>query len=146
MKTSKKTILYRLFKMGKIPKALRPGLESEGMLVCDEGIGGWIIMKDFRAPGKRSKYRMTGFSGFLAITRKRIIAYAYGRRMINVAFEDARIYALNVKLVNPNRIECAFESSTFHRDWSGRITVRFNTPKAAEFLGVFNKMVAEQKG
>ena len=143
MKTRKKTILYRLFKVGGIPQQLRPRLESEGMLVFDEGIGGWIVMKDFRAPGKRSKYRMTGFSGFVAVTRRRVIAHAYGRRMLNVPFDDSRIYALTVKLVNSNRIEWSFESSVFHSDWSGRITLRFNTPKANEFYDIFTRMVPE---
>ncbi len=35
-----KTILYRLFKAGGIPDKLRPVLESENIVVCDEGING----------------------------------------------------------------------------------------------------------
>jgi hypothetical protein len=60
----KKTISYRLFSIGGISKKLRPVLEKEGMLVCDEGIRGWFVTKNFKAPGKRFWYRQEGFSGF----------------------------------------------------------------------------------
>lgn len=129
----KKTILYRLFKIGGIPKKLRPVLESEGMLISDEGIGGWLIMKDFRAPGKRFKYRMEGFSGFLAVTRKRIIAYSYWKAILNLPYDASAPAEIQSRLVNPSQIELSFESSIYHEDWSGMITLRFNTPKAKEF-------------
>jgi hypothetical protein len=38
-----KTLLYRLFGLGRIPRHLRPLVESEGIVVADEGIGGWFI-------------------------------------------------------------------------------------------------------
>jgi hypothetical protein len=41
----KKTTLYRLFGVGSVPKKLLPVLETEGVVVLDEGIGGWFITK-----------------------------------------------------------------------------------------------------
>ncbi|MBW1982393.1 MAG: hypothetical protein JRJ12_14350 [Deltaproteobacteria bacterium] len=136
----KKTILYRLFKIGRIPKELRPVLAAEGVLVCDEGIAGCITTRDFRALGKRCKYRLTGFSGFLAIRRRRLIAYAYWQRLINVQFEDGKLSAIHAKLINRNRLELSFESSIFHEDCSGRIALRFKTLRAHEFYDVIEKI------
>jgi hypothetical protein len=49
----KKTLPYRLFGLGRIPRQLRPMLESEGIVVADEGIGGWFITKHVNGPGRR---------------------------------------------------------------------------------------------
>jgi hypothetical protein len=129
----KKTLLYRLFKVGAIPAKLKPVLDAEGMVVCDEGISVWLIMKNVRAPGKRFIYRMMGFSGFLAITRKRVIAYAYGRRLINIDVHSGKLAAVQAAVKNSSRLELTFESSIFRTDWSGAITLRFNTLEAKRF-------------
>jgi len=128
-----KSILYRLFKLGMIPKELRAVLESEGIIVYDEGIRGRFITKDFKAPGKRFKYRRVGFAGFLVITRKRMIAYAFSRRVINIPFENSKISAITAELVNPNRINFSFNSSEFRKDWKGTIDLQFDTARAQEF-------------
>lgn len=119
-----------------MPKRLRPTLESEGLLLCDEGIGGWLIMKDLKAPGKRFKHRMEGFTGFLAITRKRLIAYAYWKRIVNIDFEDNKIAALDVAMPTLQRLELSFDANVFQPKWEGRITLRFHTPKASDFYSV----------
>ncbi len=132
-----KTILYKLFKIGGIPKNLRPMLETEGFVVYDEGISGSVFMKDFKSPGRWAKHRKEWFTGFLAVTRKRVIAQAYGKRIINTPLDHEKFQSIEVKLVNPGRIEFAFESSDFHSNWSGWIVLRFNTLKAQEFYRVF---------
>ncbi len=129
----KKTLLYRYFKIGGIPKKLRPVLESEGIVVSDEGIGGWVFLRDFRAPGKRFLHRITGFSGFLVITHRRIIAYAYWKPVINVPVDDPRVSAIKSALLDPEHLELSLESSIFHADWQGRIVLKLNTSKARSF-------------
>lgn len=136
----RKTLLYRFFKIGGIPKKLRPVLESEGILVCDEGIGGWVIMKDFRAPGKRFRHRIAGFSGFLVITHKRVIAYVFWKPVINVPVDDPRVFELKSELVGPDLIELSFESSAFDSKWQGRFVLSLSTLKAREFHSAINSL------
>lgn len=128
-----KTLLYRLFGIGGIPKKLRPVLETEQIVVSDEGVGGWYITKDFTAPGKRSINRKEGFSGCLAVTKKRLICYTYGKRQINISVDDPKISAFYVEIVKPQTMAVSFESSLFHDDWKGVITLLFKTEKAQEF-------------
>ncbi len=90
-------------------------------------------MKDFKSSGKRAKHRKEWFSGFLVVTRKRIFAQAYGKRIINIPLDHEKFQSIEIKLINPGCIEFAFESSDFHSDWSGRIVLQFNTPKGQEF-------------
>jgi hypothetical protein len=141
MEYMKKTILYRLFKVGGIPKTLRSVIESEEIVVCDEGIGGWMLMKDFRAPGKRFKRRMDNFVGFLVITQKRILSHLYGKPILDILLDDPKVSAIQTELTNPNQLELSFESSLIQENWSGRITLRYNTPKAKEFYGILSKIV-----
>ena len=93
-----KTILYHLFKLGGIPKKVRPVLEAEGLVIYDEGIGGWMVARKFKAPGKRFRHRWKGFSGFLAITEKRIVSYAYFHPQINIPLDDPRLSSLHTEL------------------------------------------------
>ncbi len=129
----KKTLLYRLFRIGGIPGMLRLALEAEQILLCDEGIGGWLITQDLKAPGKHFKHRREGFSGFLALTRRRLIACGYGKRLINVPIGGRGFSDIRCELVAPESIELSFDAAEFQGDWNGMITLRFNTPKAEQF-------------
>ena len=41
-----KTILYRWFGLGKIPERERMALESEGIVLAEEGVGCTVTMKN----------------------------------------------------------------------------------------------------
>ncbi len=99
-----KSILYRLFKIGAIPKDLRPVLESEGIVVSDEGMGGWFITKNFKAPGRRSLYKKSRISGCLIVTKKRVICCTFGRQQISILVGDPKMSFLHAKLVKAQTI------------------------------------------
>lgn len=128
-----KTLLYRVFGIGKIPKKLRPVLGDEGIEVADEGISGWLISRSVDGPGKRFRRRAEGFSGCLVVTKKRIICYSYGRRQINIALDDPRISELIVYPPKPDTLSLAFESSAFHEGWKGLMEFRFRTDLSRKF-------------
>ncbi len=65
MQKMKKTIMYRLFRVGAIPNKIRSVLENEGIILYDEGMGGSFIAKNVKGPGKRYLHRVEGFSGCL---------------------------------------------------------------------------------
>jgi hypothetical protein len=46
-----KTLLYRLFGVGKISWQLSSTLKVEGIVLLDEGISGSVTYLNFRAPG-----------------------------------------------------------------------------------------------
>ncbi len=132
----KKTILFRLFKIGAIPKKLLPVLESEGIVILDEGVGGWYITKNVKGPCRRHIHRSEGFSGCLVVTKKRIICYAYWKRQINISVEDPRISELYISLPEPNVLSISFESGLFRDGWKGVIEFRFKTEKAVQFYDI----------
>lgn len=140
----KKTILYRLFGFGSVPKKIRPVLEQEGFVVLDEGIGGWFVTKNVKGPGRRYRYRTEGFSGCLAVTKVRVICYTYGKRQINISVEDPKIANLYVDTPEEQKLCLSFESSNFREEWEGVIEFRFNTEKALLFRDALITIGAQQ--
>jgi hypothetical protein len=128
-----KTLLYRLFRLGRIPPKTLAALRTEGLALWDEGLPGRAYMRVLRAPGKRFKHRLVWFSGSLALTQKRLMAHAFNKRVIHIPLDDARLLGVDLRLVDERRMEFAFDPGLFHPDWSGDLTLRFTTPKAREF-------------
>ncbi len=127
-------MLYRLLGIGAISKKHRPGLEQEGIVVADEGIGGSLTMRDVKGPGRRYSYKKSLFTGWLVITEKRIICYAFGFRQIDIPVNDSRITELQVENPKENILTISFEASVFRPNWSGHMQFKFKTDKAKQFL------------
>ena len=129
-----KTLLHRLFGAGRIPKAMAPILEQEGIVLLDEGIGGSIIFRNFRAPGKRYSYRSNWFTGSLVLTGLRFAGFQYSTPIINVPLEEKWLNELDCSVRGEKKLSVSFDSSAFHEDWSGMIECRFSTAYARLFL------------
>lgn len=140
----KKTILYRLFGVGSVPEDLRPVLEREGVIVLDEGIGGWFVAEHVNGPGRRYRHRSEGFSGCLAVTMARVVCYTYGKRQINISVEDPKVANLYVDTPTEQKLCLSFESSNFRKGWQGVIVFRFVTDKALSFRKALLALGAQQ--
>ena len=138
----KKTISYRLFKLGAIPAKVRPILEGEELVVFDEGMPGRMILRRVTGPGRRHHYRFEGFSGWLAVTGKRVVCYTYRKRQINIAVDDPQISKLEISMPSEETLSITFESSDFRKGWQGAIEFRFKTPKAAQFHDTLKRICA----
>jgi len=133
------TLLYRIFKIGRIPPKVRPVLEAEGIVVAVEGIGGWLINRNFKSPTRRCLYRKRSFTGCLVLTEKRLLCYTYARRQINIALDDPRFLQLKIELLQPNVLSVAFEASVFRDDCRGGVEFRFHTPQAKSIFKQLEK-------
>jgi len=127
----KKNLLYRWFGIGAIPKKIRPVLDSEGILAADEGMGGWFIAKNVKGPGKRYVRRREGFIGCLAITRKRIVCYSFGKRQMHVAVDDPAISNIYADHPEQDTLTVSFDGGRFRTGWQGILEFRLKTDQAA---------------
>ena len=134
-----KTLLYRLFGVGKIPAQWRATIESEGVVLMDEGIGGSVTYRDFRSPRRRASWKKSAFSGAIALTRTRLLGLQFSRPAINVPLDDERLRQMQFSNEGADRILIAFNANLFHDDWSGTIEYRFRTPQAPAFLKSLNR-------
>lgn len=128
-----KSLLYRLFGLGRIPKLLNDTLRIEGIVVADEGVPGSVTYRNFRAPGRYSSWGKQAFVGSVVVTNVRLVALKYGNFAVNVPFTDERIRHLQIS-VEGDRLLIAFDPKLFHDDWSGTIEYRFRTPQAGDMV------------
>jgi hypothetical protein len=135
-----KSLLYRLFGVGKIPATLLSQLKSEGLILWDEGIKGSVTYLDFRAPGRRASWKRQWYTTSIAITNIRLLALRNSSPIINVPLTDERIRAMRYSLEANGALCIAFDAALFHSAWSGTIEYRFRTPQAQHFLERLQKL------
>ena len=111
-------------------------------MLCEEGIGGSVTFRRFRAPGKRYSYRRTWFSGSIVLTQEHFLAFQFSQPVIGVPWTDPRIKELFCRLDDHKTICVEFDASTFNDDWSGDIEVRFSTPQASSFPAIIEQKSA----
>ena len=128
-----KSLLYRLFGVGRIPKLVGDRLRMEGVVVADEGIPGSVTYRDFRSPGRYSSWRKQAFIGSVVVTNIRLVALMYSKFAVDVPFTDERIRRLQISRER-DRLLIGFDASLFHDDWSGTIEYRYGTSQATEIL------------
>src|SRR5437660_11447981 len=104
-----KTLLYRLFGVGRMPAQWRATIEPEGIVLIDEGIGGSVTYRDFRAPGKRFAWRKVAFSGSVALTKTRLLVLHYATPAINVPLNDQRLPEMQFSVEGEGTLLVAFD-------------------------------------
>ena len=129
-----KTIWHRLFGVGRLPEPVRAQLQQEGGLVLDEGIRCCLHNPYLRTPTKiRHGYRRR-FTGAVALTNVRIMAFEHSQRCINVPFTDERFRKLRFAQEGADTLVVEFDPALFHPDWTGLMIFRFQTPYAPQLL------------
>src|SRR5437899_11300139 len=104
-----KTLLYRLFGVGSVPRQLSATLQSEGIVLLDEGIAASVTYLDFRSPGKRSNWRRQWFTGTIALTLVRLVAFQYSTTAINVPVADERMGRMRFSVEDDTIVVVAFD-------------------------------------
>jgi hypothetical protein len=138
----KKTLLYRLFGIGKIPAPYRAALTGEGILLSDEGIKGSVTYRNFRSPQRYANWKRQWYTASITLTQARLVAFQYSSPIIDVPFTDDRFRRLEFSLEDETTLLVAFDASLFHHDWSGTIEYRFKTPHAQAFLDKLHQRTA----
>ena len=137
-----KTLMYRLFGLGRFYEPLATALRREGVVLLDEGIPGSVTYVNFRAPGRFSRWKRQWHTTSIAITSVRLVATQYAATPSDVPFTDKRFGGLNFAMERGDTLVISFDASLFHDDWSGSIAYRFRTPQASAFLDVLRERTA----
>lgn len=139
----KKTFLYRLFGLGKIPAALAAELAAEGAVLADEGFKGTATFLNFRSPSRICNWKRQWITAAIVTTGVRLRAFQYSSPIIDVTYADARFRRLDFSVEPDGALLAAFDAGLFHDDWSGRIEYRFFTPAARDFAA---RLLQKQSG
>ena len=122
---------------GTLKPKLRAALESEGVVLIEEGLVGSIRYANFRAPGKRFKGKITGECFGLGISERRLAVYCRSGRvkLIDQPFTEPRLSAIDVSRDGEERVALRID---FDRGVvpkvSGQMTISAKTPNAAKVV------------
>ena len=72
-------------------------------------------------------------AGSLVVTRIRFAAFGWSQPIVNLPLEDEYLAKLQVTLPDQKTLSIRFEAGDFDPNQSGKIEIRFTTPKAALF-------------
>lgn len=121
---------------GRLTPAMKDALTAEGLVLLEEGLGGSVRYKRFRAPGKYFHGKIALERIGLGVSEKRVVAYCRSGRvkLIDSEFASPRLDALDVSVKDEGRV-------AFHVDYgrldqadaagvSGAITIVARTPNA----------------
>jgi hypothetical protein len=129
-----KTLLHRLFGIGKIPRRYAPTLDQEGIVIAEEGIGGSLTLRKLRAPGRYHSWKRSWFTGSVVLSEQTFAAFALFKPLIYVPLADPRIRGLRCSIEGGTILCVGFDAAVFHDGWSGTVEVRLKTAKARLLL------------
>ena len=126
---------------GTLKPELRAALESEGLVLIEEGLGGSVRYKHFRAPGRRHHGKITGERIGLAVSEERFVVYCRSGRvkLIDTSYSNPRLAMFDVSLHGDGAV--AFRIDYDRADVpkvSGEITIVAKTPNAVKVVDELN--------
>jgi hypothetical protein len=91
---------------GKLRPELRKELESEGLVLIEEGLPGSVRYTHFKAPGRRFHGKVTPERMALAISRKRFVVYCKSGRakLADSPFTSPNLRGVGVSLDGDDRV------------------------------------------
>ena len=123
---------------GTLKPKLKEELESEGLVLMEEGLPGSVRYKKFKAPGRRFHGKVTGERMGLAISEERVVVYCRSGRtkLIDSAYSNPRFNMVDVSLEGD-------DSVVFRVDYdrgdepkiSGEIKIVATSPSAPVIVG-----------
>jgi hypothetical protein len=122
---------------GKLSPRLRAALDSEGLVLIEEGLPGSIRYKNFKAPGRRFSGKVTPQVFGLAISGERLAVYCRSGRtkVVDRPFSDPQLSVLDVSLEGTDTVSIRID---FDRAGipkvSGEMTIAVDTPNAATIV------------
>jgi hypothetical protein len=132
-------LLRILLGSGQLPPELRAAVTAEETLFLEEGLTGSVTYRDFRIPGHgRGNWRKQAASGSIAVTRQRLVVWAFRYKHIDVPHDHPVRAGIAVTAEQPDRICFAYDAGATDPSRSGKVEVRLGTPNArqiAELLG-----------
>lgn len=128
-----------LFGSGRLPKMVRDQMVGEDTLLLEEGLGGSITYRRYRAPGKRARLKKVGIAGAVCVTDKRVLVWGARGKLVDVPFDDERIAAIEVAAEEPDKVLFAWEASLFHANRSGRVEVRLHPVQAGQIVALVRR-------
>lgn len=129
---------------GTLEPTLRAALESEGLVLIEEGLAGSVRYKRFRAPGRRHHGKVMRERIGLAVSDERFVVYCRSgsAKLIDTPFSNPRLSTLDVSLQGDDTVAIRIDYDRADvPNVSGEITILARTPNAANVVDQFRARV-----
>ena len=139
--------LFDRFRLGNgaLKPDVRAELESEGLVLVEEGLHGSIRYDRFKAPGKRFYGKVTGERFAIGLSEERFVVLCRSGsvELMDSPFSSPRLAALDISVEGADRLLLKVDYDRLSEPGvSGTITVRANTPRAAEIAEQLRARIA----
>jgi hypothetical protein len=122
---------------GKLKPELRAALESEGLVLIEEGLPGSVRYKRFRAPGRRHHGKVTPERMGLAVSEERFVVYCRSGsvKLIDTLFSNPRLGMFEISLEGHDTVAIRIDYDRGDApNVSGEVTILARTPNAASVV------------
>jgi len=137
-----KTLTYRLLRLGALPKRCRSAIEAEGIRILDEGIPVTVTLRNYRAPGKRIRWRRQRHSGAIVLTDKRLAAFVWWGKLFDFRIREPQTPRPSASIDDVGRLCVAFDASSFGVRRAGSIRCCFRTEHAIDLRAALDSSAA----
>lgn len=123
---------------GTLSPEMLAALESEGLVLVEQGLSGSVSYSHFKAPGRRFNGKITPERIGLGLSEQRLVAYCRSGKvkLIDTQFDNPRLDAVTVELQGDEKVAFKIDYDLMGEPGvSGVITVRVKTDRAAEVVG-----------
>ena len=124
-------ILSRLRDRDLVPVAERAVLDAEGVVVDERNVSVTVRFRDFRAPGRIHRGRVTRFRTALVVTQQRVVVFMGRDRLLDAPFASPASRDALTLSATADGLDLTFDPAAFHADRSGqvRIVARVGDPQ-----------------
>jgi hypothetical protein len=116
-------LLGRLRSRDLVPRHDRAALHAEGVVVDEKNVSMTVRFRDFRAPGRVHKGRITRFRSALVVTNQRLVVFMGRDRLLDAPFASPATRDALELTATDDGLGLAFDAAGFHPDRSGQVRV-----------------------
>lgn len=122
---------------GTLSQGVRAKLETEGLVVVEEGLTGSVRYQHFKAPGRRFHGKVTAVCVGLGISEERVAIYCRSGRskLVDTLFSEPRLGAVEFALHGTDEVSIRID---FDRGVvpkvSGQMEIRVTSPNALRIV------------
>ena len=122
---------------GKLKPEMHAALESEGLVLIEEGLSASVRYTHFKAPGKRFHGKVTPERVGIGISRERVAVYCRGggAKLIDSRFSSPNFDWVDIGLDGDDEVSFRIDYDRADvMDVAGQIEIRVKTPTAARIV------------
>ena len=107
-------------------------MENEGLVLAAERLRITVAYHRLKAPGRNFRHKRETVWGSLAISEKRMVGYAFKKRIIHLPFDEPQAKSIIFSCVNSKVLVMAFDPAVFNPKQSGSMEIRYHFSRALE--------------